>query len=828
MTDVTLPGLIVPVEARIDRLEKALKRASQTQTRFAKDMERRAKQNAERVAKQYDGLGTKITQSLANIQLPGLGIGAAGLAGAAGLGVVAGQVRESVRAIAELGNEARRAGVAAEDFQRWQYVADQNRISLDALTDGFKELSLRADEWIVTGQGPGAEAFTRLGFTADDLAKRLKNPSDLMLEIIGRLGQLDEAAQIRVADEVFGGTGGERFVEMLGRGEAEIRAMMGSASVLTEEQIAKADELDRRYTALTSAINKGWKFAALGAADFVRQILNIRLETDKLAASSLFRNPAQAPQLLGPEVAATLEANSDAAKANANEIANLLIMYEQFGAESDLLAPLLQRFSGELRRMGVNDASEALFQAAQGMQSLTGQMDAGEISASDFEGQMGELITKAREAFASLGDIDDARFGRVIERLGGLWDSLESLRKKAGETRAALPGGENAGVHALRERHEIEAASMGNWEAMRAANERFTTSEQARNAATSEALRLEREREAVRKRAAEAGATLTEAQVTDLAKASLAGDAARSAANRTGTSAGGRSQSEFERAVADLQREKAALDAEAASLLASASAGRDYGDAVEYARTRAELLVAAQREGRAVTPALTAEVDRLAQAHLAAGNAAKKAAADMKTVEERGKRGAEALSDVFMSVLDGSKSAEEALADLLMQIAKAQMQKALMGFFEGPLSGVSSAVGGLLGFASGGYTGHGGKYEPAGIVHRGEYVLSKAATARLGVGNLDALHSAALRGYASGGLVGRSTAPRVQGFAASAKTPAPSISINSPITVNASGGTPEQNADLARQVAQESEAMLRALVQREMVSQMRPGGLMAR
>ncbi|WP_217991909.1 hypothetical protein, partial [Rhodobacter maris] len=59
----------------------------------------------------------------------------------------------------------------------------------------------------------------------------------------------DKAAQIRVADEVFGGTGGERFVEMLDRGEASIAAVMKRASVLTEEQIAQADELDRRYTA---------------------------------------------------------------------------------------------------------------------------------------------------------------------------------------------------------------------------------------------------------------------------------------------------------------------------------------------------------------------------------------------------------------------------------------------------------------------------------------------------------------------------------------------------------------------------------------------------
>ncbi|QHB17870.1 phage tail tape measure protein [Mannheimia pernigra] len=57
-------------------------------------------------------------------------------------------------------------------------------------------------------------------------------------------------------------------------------------------------------------------------------------------------------------------------------------------------------------------------------------------------------------------------------------------------------------------------------------------------------------------------------------------------------------------------------------------------------------------------------------------------------------------------------------------------------------------IGGLVGngkgkgrgFATGGYTGNGGKYEPAGIVHKGEYVMTKEATARLGVANLNRLN----------------------------------------------------------------------------------------
>ncbi|WP_139610114.1 phage tail tape measure protein, partial [Escherichia coli] len=76
----------------------------------------------------------------------------------------------------------------------------------------------------------------------------------------------------------------------------------------------------------------------------------------------------------------------------------------------------------------------------------------------------------------------------------------------------------------------------------------------------------------------------------------------------------------------------------------------------------------------------------------------------------------------------------------------------------GATGGGSSASGGAaiqaaaakLHFATGGFTGTGGKYEPAGIVHRGEFVFTKEATSRIGVGNLYRL----MRGYATGGYVG--------------------------------------------------------------------------
>ena len=164
---------------------------------------------------------------------------------------------------------------------------------------------------------------------------------------------------------------------------------------------------------------------------------------------------------------------------------------------------------------------------------------------------------------------------------------------------------------------------------------------------------------------------------------------------------------------------------------------------------------------------------------------------------------------------------------LLRRLLEVQVQQMFLGMFQNAApGGFLSFLGGLLGFAAGGYTGDGGRLEPAGIVHRGEFVMSKAATARLGVDNLSALHASALRGYADGGLVGEG------GRASKALTEAPagrgaqSISINAQVTVNATGGTHEQNRDLADQIGRQMERNLRGAVIEELRRQLRPGNML--
>ncbi|WP_285130733.1 phage tail tape measure protein [Leclercia adecarboxylata] len=104
------------------------------------------------------------------------------------------------------------------------------------------------------------------------------------------------------------------------------------------------------------------------------------------------------------------------------------------------------------------------------------------------------------------------------------------------------------------------------------------------------------------------------------------------------------------------------------------------------------------------------------------------------------------------------------IADVINRLLVAYAVQSALGWVTGSVSSsggstpsgayTSAANSGVSLYDSGGYTGPGGKYEPAGIVHKDEFVFTKEATAAIGVGNLYAMmHNA--RGYASGGLVGR-------------------------------------------------------------------------
>ena len=147
------------------------------------------------------------------------------------------------------------------------------------------------------------------------------------------------------------------------------------------------------------------------------------------------------------------------------------------------------------------------------------------------------------------------------------------------------------------------------------------------------------------------------------------------------------------------------------------------------------------------------------------------------------------------------------------QKAKALKEETMKAAFgNGVLGQTMAAMADIPEYATGGYTGNGGKYQPMGIVHGGEYVMTKEATSRLGIATLNALNYGKQALIAGGLGIGLATAAPIQVDNRPPISARPSISqtmqpmaVN--ITINAQAGQNERQ--IAQLVAAELERINR-------------------
>ncbi|WP_425963865.1 phage tail length tape measure family protein [Rhizobium nepotum] len=175
----------------------------------------------------------------------------------------------------------------------------------------------------------------------------------------------------------------------------------------------------------------------------------------------------------------------------------------------------------------------------------------------------------------------------------------------------------------------------------------------------------------------------------------------------------------------------------------------------------------------------------------------------------------------FIDDLIQGESAADAFAGALSRIGDALIDDVLDSIFKvngaaGSSGGLLSSILGIFGggggkgafpaaptgslYADGGYTGPGGKYQPAGTVHKGEVVWSQADVARAGgVGAVEALR----KGYANGGAVGVSvpTIPSLRPANDNA------VQVNYAPVIDARGADAEAVARLERVVAKQGAEM---------------------
>lgn len=244
----------------------------------------------------------------------------------------------------------------------------------------------------------------------------------------------------------------------------------------------------------------------------------------------------------------------------------------------------------------------------------------------------------------------------------------------------------------------------------------------------------------------------------------------------------------FERDLLQLEN-RIALEKQEADLI-----GRSAFE-IEKMRTKQELLNEARKAGIKLTEDDHLKIEALANGMARAVTEAetlRNAYEDMKAESQ------EFLSGFIRDMKDGA-SASDALSKALDGIANKLIDMAVQNLVESALGGLTgrggnapgsaggSALLGLFGFSGGGYTGPGGKHQPAGVVHKGEVVWSQDDVARAGgVAAVEAMRRG-MAGYANGGAV---AVPNVH-VPKAAAAPSQAINLTVAPTFNVQNGTPE-------------------------------------
>ncbi|KQN72405.1 tape measure protein [Devosia sp. Leaf64] len=199
------------------------------------------------------------------------------------------------------------------------------------------------------------------------------------------------------------------------------------------------------------------------------------------------------------------------------------------------------------------------------------------------------------------------------------------------------------------------------------------------------------------------------------------------------------------------------------------------------------------------------------------------------------------MSDL-MNGTDAATALGNAFSNLAAKLMDMALNSVIESLFANMMGGAAGAGGGLLGglfgFSQGGVVeaATGGHIRGPGTgtsdsipakLSDGEFVINAAQTAK----HLDLLHAinrGEVAAFAKGGFVGGGPAVRAANDnIPSANDNGPtSFTVTNNIKVEGSAGTPEQNADLSKQMARQLEATMRGVVASELHKQTRQGNIL--
>ncbi|WP_234796173.1 tape measure protein [Agrobacterium vitis] len=397
----------------------------------------------------------------------------------------------------------------------------------------------------------------------------------------------------------------------------------------------------------------------------------------------------------------------------------------------------------------------------------------------------------ARQSLAKMATAD-YNFQQIADAIDPILKKLTTISVAAQQTASDLAAVQAAKVMSPEQvaGYKQYAQSRQQGEEMLRIGKAYADEAQRQNALSKEQLAIEGKRSKIKADLAKTGGVLPDDKITSLAIAEVKADERRSDSGKTTAAPRATADDRLDMDIQSIRDRTAALVEEQAVV------GQSYRQQ-EARRMSLDLEQQALQDVREearrnndenwrtveLTPDQIAKIKAASEAYAEQADILRK----VEEAQQRSQQAAQEFYDTaksaFSDVIMGAESFSDALSGVLKKLGELALNSAFDGMFGGSsatgsggwLTGFAKAIG----FADGGYTGAGGKYEPAGVVHKGEYVFDADAVRKAGgPAGLDAMRKR-LKGYSSGGYVGPS-APRMPDLsrAAARKSSSVQISIN--------------------------------------------------
>ncbi|MGV1823530.1 tape measure protein [Agrobacterium vitis] len=439
-------------------------------------------------------------------------------------------------------------------------------------------------------------------------------------------------------------------------------------------------------------------------------------------------------------------------------------------------------------------------------------ISAGQVS------QIDALIQKFEDGQASAADTKEALRGVAgvnlnaidyVNRLAPILDAISQVTIAAKNARADISEALSPNFSS---RQQADYKSRQNSEEMLRIGKAYADEAQRQNTLSKHQLAVEKEIAKIKADLQRTGGYLPDDQIRKLAQSNVQADETRSKPEKT-PSVSKNTDSRFETDIQGVRDRTAALVQEQQVVGQTYYQQEQRRMALDLEKQAlADVREEARKNGdenwrnAGISETQSLRIQEVSSAYAEQADVLRRVQEAQQRSQQTAQEFYDTAKSAFSDVVMGAQSFESALSGVLKKLGELALSSAFDGLFGG--SSATSSGGWLtgifkaLGFADGGYTGAGGKYEPAGVVHKGEYVFDADAVRKAGgPAGLDAMRKR-LKGYSSGGYVGPS-APRMPDLSrAAANKNAPTSVTYAPV-IDARGADAEAVSRLQHALAQD-------------------------